>query len=173
MRRSEVRPFPGEPILFSCSSVVERSLDKREVAGSMPAAGTSFLYSSRCSAAGSASGLGPEGRGFEPCHRDQSIHGACGAAVSASGCDPEGRGFDSHQTPQHLPPVAESADAPASKAGAHPACPFDSDRGDQFNASGSSGVEHRPHKAARGGSSPPRTTIFQAGLAHSARAPGF
>jgi hypothetical protein len=46
--------------------------------------------------------------------------------------------------------------------------------GDQFKASDSSEAEHRPHKAARGGSNPPRTTTsLHAGLAHSARAPGF
>ena len=35
--------------------------------------------------------------------------------------------------PQNNPLVAEQADAPVSEAGARRACPFDSDRGDQFS----------------------------------------
>ena len=118
-----------------------------------------IFRSSRCSAVGSAFGLGPKGRGFEPSRRDHSARGVCSAAVSASGCGPEGRGFDSHQTPQSFPRGGIGR-----RAGLKSRCPSGMSvrlgPGDPVRTSGSSEVEHRPHKAARGGSSPPRTTTF-------------
>jgi hypothetical protein len=52
------------------SSVVERRTENPCVASSILALGTTFNSPSGRSADGSASGLGPEGRRFEPCRPD-------------------------------------------------------------------------------------------------------
>ena len=68
-----VRNHVGEPFssgLISRSSVAEQRLDKAQVDGSFPSAGTNS--SARCGADGSARDLGSRGRRFETCHRDQT-----------------------------------------------------------------------------------------------------
>ena len=60
--------------------------------------------------------------------------------------------------PPNNPLVAESADAPVSEAGAAGHVRSTRTEGTNFQQSGSSAAEQRPHKAKAGGSCPPRTT---------------
>jgi hypothetical protein len=60
--------------------------------------------------------------------------------------------------PHNNPLVAESADAPVSETGAAGHVRSTRTEGTNFQQSGSSAAEQRPHKAKAGGSCPPRTT---------------
>jgi hypothetical protein len=91
------------------------------------------------------------------------------------GSYPGRSGFEPLAAHQSRTLVAEQADAPVSETGARRACPFDSDRGDHLQQSGSSAAEQRPHKAKAGGSCPPRTTkhTYRRGVVEWPQTAGF
>ena len=73
---------------------------------------------------------------------------------------PDGQGSSPWRRTTHHPPRGGIGRRTGLRNRSRRACPFDSDRGDHFQQSGSSAAEQRPHKAKAGGSCPPRTTMF-------------